>query len=134
MGLFLTQTFAAGKWSDGNSVVAPYLTVDIHDSDIATISYEPGPESGGLVYLGFQPRDYFEDDSASADVDLDRQAAALAAWAHGATGVTIEAASIRPLLAEDGVEEPVDVFVEEAVARLLEILGLPRLPLDEDQV
>jgi hypothetical protein len=132
MGLFLTQTFASGKWSDGDSVIAPFLTVDIHDSDIATISYEPGPESGGLVYLGFQPRDYFEDDSASADVDLDRQAAALAAWAHDVTGATVDPASIRPLLAEDRVEEPVDVFVEEAVARFLEILGLPSLP-DEDE-
>ncbi|MBW4033802.1 MAG: hypothetical protein HIU88_14265 [Acidobacteria bacterium] len=132
MGL-LTKTFAAGKWSAGDSANAPFLTVDIYDSDIATISYEPGPLSGGLVYLGFQPRDYFEDDTASADVDLDGQAAALAAWARDVTGARVDAASIRLLLAEDRVEEPVDVFVEEAVARLLEILGLPTLPLDEDE-
>jgi hypothetical protein len=130
MGLFLTQTFASGKWSDGDSAVAPFLTIDIHDSDIATISFEPSVEGGGLVYLGFQPRDYFEDDSASADVDLDQQAAALTAWAHAVTTAKVDAASIRPLLAEDRVEEPADVYVEETVARLLEMLGLPGLPLE----
>lgn len=131
MGLFVTQTFAAGKWSEGQPISAPFLMVDIHDSDIATITFQPGPESGGLVYLGFQPRDYFDDDTASADVDLDRQAIALAAWAHEVTGASAEASSIRPLLAEGRVEEPMDVFVEETVDRLLEILGVPGLPLDD---
>lgn len=133
MGLFLTQTFAAGKWSDGYAAITPFLTVDIHDSDIATISFEPGPEAGGLVYLGYQPRDYFEDDTASADVDLDRQAAALADWARDVTGAQVDSAAIRTLLAEDRVEEPVDVFVEDAVARLFELLGVPSLPLDDDE-
>lgn len=132
MGLFLTQTFAAGKWSAGEAADAPFLTVDIHDSDIATVSYEPSPETGGLVYLGFQPRDYFEDETASAEVDLDGQASALAAWAHDVTGAEVDSASIRALLAEDQVEEPLDALVEDAVARLLQLLGVPSLPLDED--
>jgi len=133
MGIFLTRTFAAGKWSDNDAVTAPFLTVDIHDSDIATVSYEPGPRSGGLVYLGFQPRDYFEDEAASADVDLDGQAAALAAWAHDVTGAEVDTATIRSMLAEDHVQDPVEVFVEDAVARLLELLGVPSLPLDGDE-
>ncbi len=131
MGLFVTQTFAGGKSSEGQPVTAPFLMVDIHDSDIATITFQPGPEAGGLVYLGYQPRDYFDDDTASADVDLDRQASALAVWAQEVTGTGVEASSIRPLLAEEGVEEPMDVFVEETVDRLLETLGVPRFPWEE---
>ena len=110
---------------------APFLTIEIHDSDLATVSYEPGPASGGLAYLGFQPRDYFEDPGASEDVDLNVQEAGLAAWAHGATGSSVEAKSIRPLLAEDEVEDPEDDFVEETAIRFIELLGLPPLPVQE---
>ena len=104
------------------------MTVEIHDSDIATISYVPGPQSGGRVHLGFQPRDYFEDPSASGEVDLDEQAAGLVAWALVATGNTVEPDAIRALLAEDGAEEPLDDFVEDTAGRLFEMLGLTLLP------
>lgn len=134
MGLFMTQTFAAGRWSASEPASTPFLTVEVHDSDIAIVTYAPAPASGGLVYLGFQPRDYFEDPKASPEIDLDEQAAGLASWAKGATGASVEAASIRPLLAEDGVEEALDDFVEETAERLCALLGLPPIPLTDDEV
>jgi hypothetical protein len=39
--------------------------------------------------------------------------------------VRVPAAQIRPLLAEDGAEEPQDDFVEQTVIRLIELLQLP---------
>lgn len=126
----MTRAFTGGTWAEVDEVSHPYLVVDIHDSDVATVSYAPAPPAGGLVFLGFQPRDYFDDPSASEDVDLDLEAEGLARWARQATGATVAAASIRPLLAEDGVEEPEDDFVEETVARLVSLLGLPVLDLD----
>jgi len=82
-----------------------------------------------LAYLGFQPRDYFEDPRASADVDLEAQAVGLASWALTVAETEVDPNVIRSLLAKDSVEEPMDVFVEETVVRLLESLGVP-LPDD----
>ena len=48
MGSFQTYTFVGGRWSnEGDSIDAPFLRVSIHDSDIAIVTYAPGPISGG---------------------------------------------------------------------------------------
>ena len=132
MGMFATFTFAEGHWSvqdepdeSGHPSAGTFLSASVHDSDFASITYEPGPAAGGLTYLGFQPRDYFEDTTASEDVDLDAQAEGLATWAKAVTGTPVSAADIRPLLAEALAEEPADDFVEETLQRLIVLLGLP---------
>ena len=51
--------------------------------------------------------------------------AGLSAWAGEVLDVSVPAAQIRPLLADEGVEDPEDAFVEEPVARLIELLRLP---------
>ena len=123
MGLFATSTYCDGRW-----VTAPkgdaWLRVDIHDSDIATIDFRPAPFGRGRFYLGFQPRDYFEDPSASDPVDNEAEAQAFADWAKGVLGSHVTADDIRPLLAEAGVEEPDEVFVEDAVKHMVALLGL----------
>jgi hypothetical protein len=113
MGFFGTFEYGGGS-----------LVIDVHDSDFATVDYRSAAGEG-RCYLGFQPRDYFEDPTASDDVDLDREAAGLAGWARETLGVEVAATQIRPLLAEAGTVEPADDFVEETVARLLRLLQLP---------
>lgn len=124
MGFFGTFSFSHGGWSDGPSEEEPSLTVDIHDSDIATIDCRAPRCGTGRCYLGTQPREYFEDSTASDPVDLAAEARRLGEWAGEAIGSSVDAAMIRPLLAAEGVD-PVDDFVEETVLRLCELLGLP---------
>jgi hypothetical protein len=45
------------------------LLIDIHGSDITTITYQPTGSGSGVAYLGVTPRTYFEDPWASAPTD-----------------------------------------------------------------
>lgn len=128
MGNFETYTYSAGAWS-GSARVEPWLSIALHDSSFASVEFAPSEAGRGLLYLGFQPRDYFADPTASADVDNAAEAIALARWAKVAVGNLVDPGRIVPLIAAEGVEEPVDVFVEETIERLLAVLGLP-LPDD----
>lgn len=123
MGFFGRFVYSDGAWRDDPAAEA-FLAIDIHDSDIATVDFRPAT-AAGRFYLGFQPRDYWEDPDASDPVDADSEAAGLSSWAHEVLGVSVPAEQIRPLLAEDGVEEPDDDFVEETVMRLIQLLRLP---------
>lgn len=122
MGFSGTFVFSDGHWN-GNTTEDRYLAIDIQDSDIATVDYRADGE-GGRFYLGFQPSDYFEDPSASEPIDVGEEASRFAAWAQEHLGATASDADLRPLLAEVG-DEPEEDFVEETVARLLGLLGLP---------
>jgi hypothetical protein len=113
---------SGGEWGEQVPDSPPYLSIDIHDSDIATIDFEPGE---GLFYLGTEPRDYFGSEEASDPVDHDAQAAALSKWAQEVLEKDVPADRIRPLMAEPGKESE-DAFVEDTVGRLLDLLGLPR--------
>lgn len=124
MGFFGKFVYGDGRWSDVASGNA-FLSIEIHDSDIATVVYAPPGTSLGLFYLGFQPRDYFEDPTASSPVDLDAEATGFAMWAREILGSEVAAEDVRPLLAEAGVTEPEDVFVETTVERMLRLLNLP---------
>ena len=128
MGRFEQYVYSNGKWSD-TAEASPWLGIAIHDSDFATVGFELAPGRSGLFYLGFQPRDYFDSPDESADVDIQEQAATLAEWAHQALSVSVDPARIASIMAVEGVEEPIDVFVEETVIRLLRLLELP-LPAD----
>jgi hypothetical protein len=127
MGFSGRFVFRQRSWVDGADTEDGDLTIDIHDSDIATLAYEPS-SGQGFFYLGFQPRDYFEDEEASARFDLDAEASAFASWANEVLDVEMPAGQIRPLLADDEEEEPDDDFVEETVGRLLSLLRLPLPP------
>ncbi len=126
MGFFGKSVYSNGSWSDVAKGDA-YLSIEIHDSDIATVVYRPATTQG-IFYLGFQPRDYFEDPAASSPVDLDAEATGFATWAAHSLGKPIAVEAIRPLLAAPTVEEPEDDFVEHTVERLLVLLDIPIPP------
>ena len=96
MGYFGRFVYSGGAWRDEPAAEA-FLAVDIHDSDIATVDFR-SPATGGRFYLGFQPRDYWEDPDASAPVDADAEAAGLSTWASEVLDVRVPAAQILPLL------------------------------------
>jgi hypothetical protein len=121
VGFFGRFVYSGAEWRVDPSADGE-LAIDIHDSDIATVDFRSAAGEGRL-YLGVLPGDYFG--TGDDDVDPDAEAAALAAWAREALGAEVTADEIRPLLAEEGDVEPVDDFVEETVARLIRLLGLP---------
>ena len=123
VGLSETLVYSNGRWdavADGDA----YLSVDIYDSDIATIAYRPA-SGRGCFYLGYQPRDYFEDPDASERFDLDLEARAFAVWAEQMLGTTVSPDDVRALMADDDQQEADDDLVEETVERLLDLLRLP---------
>ena len=126
MGLFGTFTYSGGEWT-GAAPTEPYLVLNVHDSDIATVDYRPAADAAaGRCYLGFQPRVYFEDPTASAPVDNAAEARGFAAWTRQVTGRSIEPDDVAALLATDDEDaDPEDLFVEETVRRLLELTGVP---------
>lgn len=130
MGFFGTFTFSGGTWVDGTASGDAYLCVEIHDSDIATVRFEPAPSGAtGCFYLGTHPRDYFEDPPAGVDVDAEREAAAFCAWAERTVGSRPDPDEIASLIAREGVDdEPTFVFVEAAVRALLTQVGIPPPP------
>lgn len=153
MGFFGTFVFDGSTWltepGAEKRVGEPSLLVSIHDSDIGTIVYRPAGPGTGTAFLGYTPRSYFEDESASTPTDVAREAAGLAAWWRSRVpGATDEEAAAKEqelaaFLAEDiDPDEEFDpaeldetelddaeVFVELKAARLLTALGLP-LPED----
>lgn len=145
MGFFGRYLFD-GSWKsveDINGVPEPCLVVDIHDSDITTVTYRPAGPGSGVAYLGVTPRTYFEDERASDPTDVGREARGLAAWWAGLHGVRGEAEigakerELAAFLAEDidpadFSDDPDDddldddeTFVEVKTVRFLAALGLP---------
>jgi hypothetical protein len=104
---------------------APYLRVDIHDSDIATIDYYPTGVGTGRLFLGYEPAHYFQDPHASQPIDTNAEVLGLVAWAKQVAGVTLSPDRVMPLLANPEGAEPSDVFVEDTVVKLLRLTGLP---------
>lgn len=126
MGLFATFVFADGDWGF-DAAATPRLSAKVHDSDFVEIDYAPALAGGsGRCYVGFEPRHYFEDETASDPVDTDAEARGLAAWAADVRGVVVDPEAVRGLLASpDAADEAPDVFVEAALVRLFLLLGLP---------
>jgi hypothetical protein len=154
VGFFGGYVYDGTRWlplpdEGGLDLAEPWLSVDIHDSDITTVVYHPAGPGSGIAYLGDTPRTYFEDEAASEPTDVAREAAGLATWwsrrQHHA-GAAERDAKERELLAylagdadpdelDWNSEEDVDdlddaeVFVEVKTARFLTALDLP-LPAD----
>jgi hypothetical protein len=124
MGGFEGFVYGGGAWG-GDPADTPSLRIEVHDSDIAKVEYAPAPPGLGRFYLGFQPRDFFDDPAESEPVDLAAESEAFAEWALLVGAVDVEAKHVRRLLAEEHVDEPEDTFVEETVERLVRLVGLP---------
>jgi hypothetical protein len=118
-----TYRYSGGAWG-GPAEVTPSLTVEVHHGDIAVIDYAPSPTSAGRFYLGFQPRDFYDDPAESEPVDIDAEAEGFAAWAELVGVDDVQPGEVRRLMAVEG-QEPEDTFVEETVVRLLRLVGLP---------
>jgi len=130
LGFFGTFTYGQGNWAEGTPTADTYLTIDIHDSDIATVRYaSTGEDASGEFYLGIHRHDYFADASAGVAVDVEREAAGLAAWAERVVGSCPDPTQIAALMPRGGSdEEPQFVFVEGAVQALQGKLGIPPPP------
>jgi hypothetical protein len=139
-GLYVFDGTAWHSFDPGSGetpdIVAPWLSVNIHDSDFAEVRYEPPGPGSGTAYLGFTPRAYFQDDSASAPTDVSREAEGLAVWLVRQQGRTDEAALqelVASFLADDspedlddaGLEDDADIFVEVKVSKFLTAVGVP---------
>jgi len=113
-----------GGTSGGDLADTPRLAVEVVDSDIAVVDYRPVPEgAAGRFYLGFQPRDLYDDPAESEPVDIEGEAEAFATWAESVGALDVQPNEVRRLMAVEGVE-PEDTFVEETVVRLLRLVGL----------
>lgn len=134
MGYFGKLAYSDGRWSFGAPTAVPFLLVDVHDSDIATIDYRAADASGGRFYLGYEPRIYFEEPDAGDPVDTAAEAAGFARWAKDAAGTDVDPGDVQRLMAAPDGAPPADAFVEETVERLLTLaaLPLPAWPTDED--
>ena len=130
MGLFGSATYSGGYWSEGAPVSEPWLTIEIHDSDVADVQFRPSASGRGKLYLGFEPRHYFDDPEASDPVDGFVEAAALAEWARFTTLREVEPTAVLALMAADDPEAtPAADFVEDTAVVLFELIGLPLPPL-----
>jgi hypothetical protein len=145
VGFFGGYVFDGSTWHsfDPDSdqrpgIAAPWLSVYIHDSDIATVRYEPAGPGSGTAYLGHTPRTYFDDESASAPADVLRETEGLALWLARQQARS-DVAELRELIAsflagdsreqqlddDAGDLDDADIFVEVKVSKFLTAVGLP---------
>jgi hypothetical protein len=149
VGFFGTYLYDGSRWiphqpDEVPTIAAPWLVVDIHDSDITTVTYRPEGPGSGVAYLGHTPRTYFEDADASAPTDVAREAAGLGFWwaqLRGGANDTerrakevelaaylaedVDPAEIDLEAEDDGDEDDADIFVEVKTVRFLATLELP---------
>src|SRR3712207_2761044 len=134
MGYFGTLVYSEGRWRTGRPTAVPFLMVDVHDSDIATVDYRSADATGGRFHLGYEPRVYFAEPDAALPVDVGAESEGFARWLREAEGREINPAEVRRLMAAPDGAPPADDVVEETVERLLRLAGLPALdwPTDDD--
>jgi hypothetical protein len=78
MGFFGRFSYSDGRWSTGSPTAVPFLLVDVHDSDVATVDYRFGDANGGRFFLGYEPRFYFDERDAAPPVDTVAESAGFA--------------------------------------------------------
>ena len=134
MGHFGKYSYSAGRWSTEGPTAVPFLLIDVHDSDIATVDYRAADASGGRFFLGYEPRFYFDERGAAAPLDTAAEAEGFTRWVREVSGAEVDPADVRRLMASPEGEPPEDDFAEDTVERLLALAGLPRLdwPTDDD--
>jgi hypothetical protein len=110
VGFFGRFVYSDGAWGQA-ARSGEYLAIDIHDSSVATVDYAPVPEgSTGRCFLGYEPRRYFYDATASEPVDPAAEARGLMSWAAHMTGESVPYDAIKALLAYPNGAEPADVL------------------------
>jgi hypothetical protein len=134
VGFFGKFAYSAGRWSTGGPTAVPFLLIDVHDSDIATVDYRSADASGGRFFLGYEPRIYFEEPDGADPVDPAAEAEGFACWILDAEGRAVDPDEVQRLMASPSGAPPEDDFVEETVERLLTLAGLPvpDWPTDDD--
>lgn len=127
MGCFARLSHRDGQWREAEPGRESCLSIDVHDSDIATVDYRPAMTGTGRFYLGTEPRHYFEDETASAPIDRRAEAEGFSEWARMVHGREVDPAEVLALMASDTQhdEDDGDAFVEDTVERLLDLIGLP---------
>jgi hypothetical protein len=125
VGLFGKFAYSAGRWSTDGPTAVPFLLIDIHDSDVATVDYRGADASGGRFFLGYEPRYYFDEREAAAPVDTGAESAGFVAWVREAAGREIDPAEVQRLMASPDGAPPADDVVEATVERLVGLAGLP---------
>jgi hypothetical protein len=135
VGHFGKYAYSDGRWSTDGPTAVPFLLVDIHDSKIATVDYRAADATGGRFFLGYEPRIYFEEPEGAAPVDTAAESEGFTRWVKDAADRDIDPADVQQLMASPDGAPPGDESVEESVARLLQLAGLPGLdlPTDDDQ-
>jgi hypothetical protein len=135
VGLFGKFAYSDGRWSTDGPTAVPFLLVDIHDSDVATVDYRAADAAGGRFFLGYEPRFYFDEREAAPPVDTAAEADGFARWVRETTGTDVDPDDVRRLMASPEGAPPADDFVEETLTRLLSLTGLPEpdWPTDDDE-
>jgi hypothetical protein len=134
VGYFGKLAYSDGRWSIGRPTAVPFLLIDVHDSDIATVDYRAADVTGGRFFLGYEPRIYFEEPDAGTPVDTRAEAEGFARWVQDVSGTDVDPAEVQRLMASPDGAPPEDDVVEETVERLLTLaeLPLPEWPTDDD--
>lgn len=134
VGYFGKLAYSDGRWSPGGPTAVPFLLLDVHDSDVATIDYRAADASGGRFFLGYEPRFYFDESEAADAVDTQAESEGFAAWLRVAEDRDVDPADVRQLMASPVGAPPEDEVVEETVEKLLVLAGLPLpdWPVDHD--
>jgi hypothetical protein len=132
--LFGKFAYSAGRWSTEGPTAVPFLLIDIHDSDLATVDYRAADATGGRFFLGYEPRIYFDEPEAAAPVDTHAESEGFARWVREAAGNDVDPADVQGLMASPDGAPPEADSVEDTVERLLRLAGLPvpAWPTDDD--
>jgi hypothetical protein len=135
VGLFGKFAYSAGRWSTHGPTAVPFLLLDIHDSDVATVDYRAADATGGRFFLGYEPRFYFDEEDSAAPVDTAAEAAGFTRWVLEAEGTAVDPAEVQQLMASPEGAPPEDDVVEDTVLRLVALAGLPApdWPTDDDE-
>src|SRR5690242_8201290 len=150
MGFFGRYVFDGRTWHDIDpgsdqtlDIEAPWLSVDIYDSDFATVCYEPPGPGSVTVYLGNTPRTYFVNESASAPTNVVRVADGLASWLAQQQGNSVSAKLLQFIASVVALDSPAaqlndhvdlgdaDIIADLKVSQFLRAVGLsvpPELP------
>jgi hypothetical protein len=132
VGQFGTFAWSAGRWGEGRPTAVPFLLVDVHDSDLATVDYRSADATGGRFFLGYEPRFYFDEPDAASPVDTDAESQGFTRWVREATGREVDPAGVQLLMASADGAPPGDDVVEETVDRLVALAGLPAIAWGTD--
>ena len=134
MGFFGKFAYSAGRWSAGGPTAVPFLLIDVHDSQVATVDYRFADASGGRFFLGYEPRIYFEEPDGADPVDTGAESEGFARWVREAEGTDVDPTEVQQLMAAADGAAPQDEVVELTVDRLAALAGIPApaWPTDDD--